>query len=136
MQASWLIIGILATAVPNAAQHKAPIEGFTKSPGEHIVVQLEQPFVVRSVKGIVRRAQGDEEPLPHVLIEIQGPGNDRRIRRATSDGRGRFEIGHVAGGTYRFKMTLNGLQSIVGTITVSKKAAKQDELKIEMPIGV
>ncbi len=135
MKAKWLVIGILAAVVPNTAQDN---EGFTKSSSEHIIIQLEPPFVVRSVKGIVRRAQGDGERLPNVLIEIQGPGTDRRIRRATSDDRGRFEIRHVPEGTYRFKTTLNGFQSVMGTITVSKKATKQDEIKIkiEIPIGV
>jgi hypothetical protein len=136
MKATWLVIGIFAAVVPSTAQDKATVGDFTKSPTEHIIVQLEQPFVVRSVKGFIHRKQGDQEPLPDVLIEIQGPGNDRKIRRATTDEHGRFRIGHVAGETYKFKTTLNGFQSVMGTITVSKKATKQDEIKIEVPVGV
>jgi hypothetical protein len=136
MKAAWLVVGILATTVLSAAQDKATIGDFTKSPTEHILIQLEQPFVVRSVKGFIRRKQGDQEPLSNVLIEIQGPGNDRTIKRTTTNEHGRFRMGHVAEGTYKFKTTLNGFQSVMGTITVSKKATRHDEIKIELPVGV
>jgi hypothetical protein len=58
------------------------------------------------------------------------------MQRAKTDEQGRFAIGHVAVGTYRFKTTLNGFQSVMGVITVSQQATKQDEIKIEMPVGV
>jgi len=45
-------------------------------------------------------------------------------------------MGHVAEGTYKFKTTLNGFQSVMGRITVSKKATRHDEIKIEIPVGV
>jgi hypothetical protein len=119
------------------AQEKATVGDFTRSPTEHIINQIEQPFVVRSPKGIVsRQTAGPIEALANVLLEIQGPGADRRIRRATSDEKGRFNLGHVPVGTYKFKATLNGFQSVMGTITVSKKAAKTDEINIAMSIGV
>src|ERR1700683_3075175 len=113
-KAVWLVIGMLVTTVSSPAQDKGPVGDFTKSPSEHIIIQLEQPFVVRSVKGVILRSQGDQEPLPGVLIEIQGPGNDRKMRRATTDEHGRFAISHVAVGTYKFKTTLNGFQSVMG----------------------
>jgi hypothetical protein len=136
MKAAWLVVGILATIVSSTAQDKATVGDFTKSPTEHIIIQLEQPFVVRSVKGFIRRKQGDQEPLSNVLIEIQGPANDRTIKRTTPNEHGRFRMGHVAEGTYKFKTTLNGFRSVMGTITVSKKATRHDEIKIEIPVGV
>jgi hypothetical protein len=136
MRAAWIVVGILATMVLSKAQDKATVGDFTKSPTEHIIIQLEQPFVVRSVKGFIRRKQGDQEPLSNVLIEIQGPGGDSTITRTTSNGDGRFRMGHVAEGTYKFKTTLNGFQSVMGTITVSKKATRRGEIKIEVPVGV
>jgi hypothetical protein len=136
MKTTWLFIGILATIVPSTAQDGMTVGDFTKSPTEHIIIQLAQPFVVQSVRGIIRRKQGDQGPLPDVLFEIEGPGNDKKIQRATTDEHGRFRIDRVAWGTYKFKTTLNGFQSVMGTITVSKSAAKQDEIKIEVPVGV
>ena len=53
-----------------------------------------------------------------------------------SNEHGRFRMGHVAEGTYKFKTTLNGFQSVMGRITVSKKATRHDEIKIEIPVGV
>jgi Carboxypeptidase regulatory-like domain len=136
MKAAWLVVGILATIVLCTAQDKATVEDFTRSPNEHIIIELEQPFVVRSVKGFIHRQQGDHEPLSNVLIEIQGPDDDRTITRTTTNGHGRFRMGHVAEGTYKFKTTLEGFQSVMGTITVSKKATRRGEIKIEVPVGV
>lgn len=134
---TWLLMGAIAITALAAAQEKATVGDFTKSPTEHIINRVEQPFIVQSVKGIVsRRTEGPTEPLASVLFEIQGPGTDRKIRRATTDENGRFKMGHVPVGTYKFKATLNGFQSVMGTITVSKKAPKTDEIKIAMAIGV
>jgi hypothetical protein len=136
MKAVWFVIGMLVAIGPSPGQNKGPVGEFTKSPTEHIIIQLDQPFVVRSVKGIILRGKGGQAPLPGVLIEIQGPGSDRNIRKAITDEHGRFAIAHVAVGTYKFKTTLNGFQSVMGVITVSKQATKQDEIKIEVLVGV
>ncbi len=136
LKATWLLILTLAMVPPSTAQDRTAIGDFTRSPDESIIVQLEQPFVGRSVKGFISRDQGDQRPLQGLLFEIEGPGDDKTIRSATTDEHGRFKIGRVASGTYRFKTTLDGFQSVMGTITVSKNAAKQAEIKIEVPVGV
>ncbi len=79
------------------------------------------------MQGVVSRKEGYHEPLPNVLFEIQGPSTGKKIRRATTDEHGRFKIGHVPAGTYKFKATLNGFQSVMGTITISKKATTENE---------
>ncbi len=136
MLARFLIWVILIGALA-AAQEKATVGDFTKSPTEHIINRIEQPFVVQSIKGIIsRQTRGPTEPLANVLFEIQGPGADRKIRRVTTDENGHFKMGHLAPGSYRFKATLNGFQSVMGTITVSKKAPKDDQIRIAMLIGV
>ena len=48
---------------------------------------------------------------------------------------GRFAISHVPEGTYTFKATKDGFQSVVGTLIVSKKADRQKTIRIEMTIG-
>jgi len=45
-------------------------------------------------------------------------------------------MGRVPLGTYKFKATLSGFQSVTGTIVVSKEAPKKDEVKIQMRVGV
>jgi hypothetical protein len=125
----------LVFAVALVAKAQSQIGDFTRSPTEHIINRIDQPFVVRSVAGLITLPFGDG-PLTYVLFEIQGPNTDRKIRRCKTDGNGRFKIGRLPEGTYRFKATLGGFQSEMGTIIVSKKAAKTNEIKITMPVGV
>src|SRR5580704_16520049 len=128
---AWFLVWVVVLSVVAIAQEKATVGDFTKSPTEHIINRIEQPFVVRSVKGIIsRQTGGPTEPLANVLFEIQGPDADRKIRRVTTDDTGHFKIGHLPAGTYKFKATLNGFQSVMGTITVSKEAPNADEIKI------
>src|SRR6266540_6652302 len=133
MNLACILSCVIATVAPGMTQEKDLIGDFTRSPTEHIINQIEQPFVVRSVQGMVIRKEGFREPLAGVLFEIQGPGTDRKIRRGTTDKYGRFRIGHVPQGTYKFKATLNRFQSVMGSIIVSKRAGNTDEIKVEMP---
>ncbi len=127
----FLMVGVIVIA----QEVKNPAAGdFTSSPTEHIIEQIQKPFVVRSVKGIITCC--DEEPMPDVLFEIQGQGADGRIRRTTTNKEGRFKIADVPDGTYRFKTTLNGWQSVVGTIIVSGKAQRKETITLQILIGV
>src|SRR6266850_3936894 len=117
---SIMVSLMIATTALGAAQLTAT-DNFTKSPTEHIVNQIEQPFLVGSVSGVIIRKEGYREPLPNVLFEIEGPAPERRIRQGKTDEHGRFRIGRVPVGTYKFKATLNGFQSVTGTIIVSKR---------------
>jgi hypothetical protein len=60
----------------------------------------------------------------------------KTTRRATTDEHGRFKISHVPAGTYKFKATLNGFQSVVGTINISNKSTTENEIRLEMQVGV
>jgi len=111
------------------------ISDFTKSPTEHVINQVAEPFRVKSVTSTITHATSDEG-IPKVLLEIEGPGSQRTIKKGLSDIQGRFRIPHVPQGTYRFKATLNAYQSVVGTIVVSKRSAKSDGIMIRMRLGV
>jgi len=130
--ATLLICLAFTVALQAKAQDK--IGDFTPSPNEHIINEIDQPFVVSSVGGMITVER--DGPLAGVLFEIQGPGPDRKIRRCKTDNNGRFKIGHVPQGTYRFKATLISFQSEMGTIVVSKQALKTAEIRIAMPVGV
>jgi len=43
---------------------------------------------------------------------------------------------NVAIGTYDFKFTKNGFQSIVGTIEVTKSVPRKSRIALEMEVGV
>jgi hypothetical protein len=124
MKTIWLLVALAIATTPGVAQKYsiADFADFTKSPTEHVLNVVEQPSTVRSVRGLIKFKNGSLEPLANVVFEIQGPGTDKRLRRATTDKHGRFKIGRAPLGTYKFKATLNGYQSSVGTIIVSKDA--------------
>ncbi len=133
----WFLVCAVSLCTTSFAQQNDTVGDFTRSPTEHIINTVEQPFVVHSVKGVVMlKTSGPREPLKDVLFEIQGSGADRKIRRATTDENGRFKMGHIPAGTYRFKATLNGFQSVMGTIIVSRAAAQDNQIEIAMPLGV
>lgn len=108
---------------------------FTRSPTEHEIVFVDQPFVVRSVEGVVTLGPHTYGPAVALLFEIEGPGAVRRVRRTETDANGRFKIPRVGLGTYKFKTTLNGFKSVAGTIIVSKKAESGSIIKIETDVG-
>ncbi len=130
-----ILLMCLAFAIGPQARPQDVVGDFTRSPYEHIINEIDQPFEVRSVKGLITLPYGGG-PLAGVLLEIQGPGPSRQIRRSTTDQHGRFKMADVPEGTYRFKATLSAYQSEMGTIIVSKKAARGSEIKIQMPVGV
>jgi hypothetical protein len=136
MKTSWGFAPLILATALSLSQENSIVGDFTKSPTEHIIQQIDQPFEVKSISGTVLEKGGFHEPMAGVLFEIQGPDSDRKIRRAQTDKTGRFSLSRVPNGTYRFKATRNGFQSVMGTIHVSKKAGKRREIKIEMPIGV
>jgi carboxypeptidase family protein len=125
---------LLCTSLGWAQSSAFPdLSDFTRSPTEHIINQVDEPFQVRSVAGTITLPHGGHAA---VLIEIEGPTPARTIRRAETDALGRFRIAHVPDGTYRFKATLNGFQSVVGAIIVSRRTNKPSVIKIEMRLGV
>jgi hypothetical protein len=117
------------------AQTAVSTQGFTKPPTEHIINEIDQPFVVGVVQGFITEVQDPHEPLPGVLFEIQAPISDKRIRSAKTDAHGRFKISTCLPEIH-IKATLNGFQSVMGTIVVAKHAHKATRIEIHMPIGV
>jgi len=78
MKTVWLVICVIAMAIPEKAQDKATAGDFTKSPTEHIVKQLDQPIVVRSMQGVVSCKEGYNEPLPNVCLKSKVLAQARR----------------------------------------------------------
>jgi hypothetical protein len=108
------------------------LKGFTKSPTEHIIDEPDKPFTVRAVKGIVLDPSGAE--MEGVVVEIRdGAG---QIRGTKTNRQGTFKLDGVPKGTYKFKITMNGFQSVVGDIIISNNANKKGQMKIVMKVGV
>ena len=134
----WCIVGMFLLAAPFSWAQTSPppdLSDFTKSPTEHIINQIEDPFRVRTVTGMITTTTSNEGRAD-VLVEIEGPNDERTVRHALTDKHGHFKIAKVPEGNYRFKVTLDGFQSVTGVIIVSKHAALQTDIKIEMRLGV
>jgi len=131
-----LCIAALGSTQKQEQSHAGSLGEFTQAPIETVIVQIDQPFVVRSVTGIIRRDTGDEAPLAQALFEVRGPDDQKMIYRSITDDEGRFRIRHLRSGRYAFKATFAGFQSVVGTIIVSSKADKAKSIAIKMPLGV
>jgi hypothetical protein len=108
------------------------LKGFTKSPTEHIIDEADKPFTVRDVRGVVLDPSGAE--MKGVVVEVRDETG--RVRGTKTNAKGTFKLGGVPKGNYKFKVTMNGFQSVVGDIIISKKANKTDQMKIVMKIGV
>ena len=108
------------------------LKGFTKSPTEHIIVRIEEPFMVRALKGVVLDAPGTA--MHGVLVEVEDSVG--HLREATTDSKGRFTFRGVHNGHFRFKVTMNGFQSVVGVIILSNKAPRAADIRVVMHLGV
>jgi hypothetical protein len=130
-----LLILCFALAKPAFAQDRfdsGPNKGFTQSPTEHIIVEIDSPFVVRVVRGFIKNPQG--YGLPEVTFEIRDESG--RIRGVKTDEMGKFKVSEIAPGTYSFKATKDGFQSVVGKIVVAKKSNHKASIQLTMPLGV
>jgi TonB family protein len=112
----------------------ADLEGFAKSPTEHIIVPLDTEFYVERVQGVIV-CKADGRPLENVLFEVRGPSEDRTITQGRTDRNGRFRLKSLRPGVYLFKTTANGFQSVIGTIVVGF-FKQPTPIHIELPVGV
>ena len=69
-----------------------------------------------------------------VVVEIRDETG--RVRGSKTNHKGTFKLDGVSKGRYKFKVTMNGFQSVVGDVVVTKKSNKADKMKIVMKVGV
>jgi hypothetical protein len=128
-----IIVGV--TIISTRCQNHRPNE-FTSSPTEHVIVSLSEPFIVRNISGSVIEKGGFHEPLPDVLIEVRAIGGSRDVMQTKTDRSGKFRVQKSKQGTYEFKATRNGFQSVTGRIIVSDSAPPDGLIRLEMRLGV
>jgi hypothetical protein len=83
---------------------------------------MEQPIIVRNVRG---KVTNEIERWPKnctILFEIRRIGNGAKTIQAYADGEGNFEIPSVAKGRYCFRATVEGWRSVIGMIKVDGRA--------------
>jgi hypothetical protein len=107
-------------------------KGFTTKTS-FAIIELETPFSVRQVKGVIS-LPGRNDPLPNVLVEFRDI--DGRIKTTRTDSHGKFRFGNLSEGTYMFKATSDGFQSVIGTVILRRDAKKSEIIRVELPVGV
>ena len=110
-----------------------PYKGFTASRVEMIIIELEKPFEVRAAQGVVVDQSG--YPLPEALIELRSDSSGVIVGTKTNS-KGSFRFRSLSDGTYTFKATKDGWQSVTGKIIVSKRAGRKSAIRMQMPVGV
>jgi hypothetical protein len=128
--------GEIESTLITSAIGNCGIAGFTLSPSEHIVNEINEPFVVRRIQGRIDSAGGEWPDDWPILFEIRGIQNIAKIRGVHADGKGVFKMDHVKEGRYCFKATVNGWQSVVGIIIVNRKADPKSKITFVMELGV
>src|ERR1700730_10844434 len=96
-------------------------------------VELEKPLTVREAKGVVT-IPNTHEGIPNVIVEFRDSAG--QILATKTDSHGRFRIKHLGEGTYKFKTTLSGFPSVMGTVILKMQVDHPDVISIEMPLGV
>jgi hypothetical protein len=115
---------------------RCDINSFTQAVTEHIIDEIEQPFLVKTVKGkIVNSIDREWAEDSRVLFEIRGIDREKKIRHTYADNYGVFEMSNVPEGRYCFKATGIGWDSVMGVIIVSKTANPNNEIVFEMKLG-
>jgi len=112
------------------------INGFSDAVDEHIVNEIMEPFVVTGIRGTIRSEAGDWPEGIRVLFEVRSSRAGAKIQRAMTDAHGKFMMKGIPDGQYCFKATVNGWQSVMGVIIVSKKADPKNKIVFEMRLGV
>jgi hypothetical protein len=111
------------------------LKGFTRSPHEHIIDRLDDPFTVRCISGTVV-FESDGRPMKGVLVEVRGPGDGTTVVGTRTNGSGQFSMARLKDGTYTFKATLDGYQSILGQVAISKIAPPTERIRLRLKPGV
>lgn len=95
-------------------------------------VQLEQPFLVHSIRG---RVQVFDTPVDHARVEIRNVGNTK-IHTAFTDESGGFSFPRLSAGEYKFKVTKNGFCALYGRVVVTKKNQRDEPLNLQLQLGI
>ena len=137
MNGRLLIAALLISSSVVFAQSRLPVDwlkGFTRSSDEHIINENEEKITVVSVQGVI--LDPSLAPLRDAIFEIRGPGKLEHIRGVKTDKSERFSMRNVPNGTYMYKATMDGFQSEVGTIIVSKDANRRNRISVNLHVGV
>ncbi len=140
----WLVIQFMGCSIgpgnpeTAAVRSNCSLEGFTLTEAENRIIEIEDAFVVRKIRGWILNYNDIEKKWPvrfRVLFELRQSEGNMEIMRTIADENGYFEIPNVPEGRYCFKATLYGWETIIGTIIVDKKADEKIAIVLNMTMA-
>jgi hypothetical protein len=109
------------------------LEGFYSPPLEHILAEVNEPFSVPEIAGLITAVSG-EWPPAGVLFQLKKPGAREVESETRTDVKGRFVLKESKPGIYCFKATIEGWSSTFGVVQVSPKAPPENEVLLELDL--
>jgi hypothetical protein len=128
---SCLLVASVAISFAQQRFDSGPYKGFAKEEPELNTKLIPTAFRVRNLQGIL--FVGDNVPLGDALFEIRDSAG--KVISTTTKENGTFSLPNVPAGTYMFKTTKNGFESVVGTVVVTKHAPNRDTIQIQVSVG-
>ena len=110
------------------------LKGFTASPTEHIINRYDERVKAHVFRGIVVDDSG--LAISGVIVEVRGPGKSERVIGTLTDKGGRFMFRYLRRGSYTFKVTNNGFQSVVGEVQIVPSSGAKSPVRIILRYGV
>jgi hypothetical protein len=107
------------------------LAGFLKSPTEHILDERATALIVRLGAGRVVDSAA-KEGIPGVILELKYLG---RIRTFRTGREGQLLLRDLREGSYLFKATRDGFQSIVGILKITRGSSEAKAIYLEMNPG-
>jgi hypothetical protein len=109
------------------------LEGFYSPPLEHFLDEVNEPFSVREIEGLITSVSGDWPP-GGVLFQVKEPGAQEVEFETRTDVKGRFVLKESRPGIFCFKATIEGWSSTFGVVQVSPKAPSENQILLKLDL--
>lgn len=100
----------------------------------HEIRELEKPFVVRQVSGLINSAVGRWPQGTRPVFELR-PLNGGTVKRIEADDQGGFAVTGISAGVYCFSASAIGWDPVMGSIVVSRRASIKARIELVLPIA-
>ncbi len=90
--------------------------------GEGFFQEWNHSIVTKEFIGTVASAGGEWPEGVDIIVEVKGTGENGLVRGQTADSKGRFRFRRLPAGSYTFKITCCGWDSIVGKLEIRRNA--------------
>jgi hypothetical protein len=137
MTSACVSLGSTSNARSDFSVSQCNYSTFEFFPYEHIMYELSDLFVVRSLEGLVRNSEymWPEGQVFHVQVSRVDDMSSVAIQLEVLPG-GNFRAPDLAPGEYCLKVSAEGWKTVLAAVLVEPDARYQDKIEIEIGLGV